>query len=196
MNAGTTEYMIAKKMAEKGVCARDTTHNVLHNDLIPTGKVLDRKKGNGFHKFYINYENEFNELSRKIDLLSEAIRSVNSSAYPELVNQDRLFRGMVELGQRVFYIKVTRLANNIRDYIKSTDDSELLLLRLVEVLEALFELNRKTSDSFFGDLETLVDELHILNKKLNKKPIRNKETLEMFRGVIKTITDSINSNLI
>lgn len=78
LNEGTTEYMIAKKMIEKNVCARDTTHNILYNQLIPSRKVLDRKKGNGFHKFYLNFENEFNKLSKHAALLIKSIGDFNN----------------------------------------------------------------------------------------------------------------------
>ena len=55
-NKGVTEHKVAKYMIDNHYCARDRTHNLIYNSLIPNGKVIDKKVGNSFHKLYINEE--------------------------------------------------------------------------------------------------------------------------------------------
>lgn len=189
-NEGTTEYRIAKFMVENNICARETTHNVIYNDLIPAGKVVDRKKGNSFHKLYINNKNEFNKIVCNMDRLFEAIKRVNSFVDADLVKKNRLLRGMIELAQRVFYNAIASLACSIDANIKSTDDREILYISLVNILVASSGLNRKTSNFFYDDLETTIDELHIQNKTA----IMDKKTKALLKNIIET-TLPFTSNL-
>jgi hypothetical protein len=182
-NQGTTEHMVAVYMAENNICARETTHNVIYNSLIPLGKVKDRKKGNSFHKLYINNENEFIKLLNEIERLFEAVLKVKSFARNDLIKKDRVYRGIVELAHRLLYKRITHFAWKIRSDIESSDDREILYSNLVNILEESSELYRKTSDSFFEDLEVITDELHIQN---NRKG-RDKETVAMVNGIIETM---------
>ena len=170
-------------MAENNICARETTRHVIYKSLIPLGKVIDRKKGNSFHKLYINNENEFIKLLNEIEHLFEAIERVNSFARTDLIKKDRVYRGIVELAQRLLYKRITHLAWKISSNIELSDDREILYSNLVNVLEESSELYRKTSDSFFEDLEAMTDELHIQNKRKG----RDKETVAMVKGIIETM---------
>ncbi len=67
-NPGTTEHKVAEYMRLNHYCARDTAHYIIYGNLIPNGKVIDKKIANSRHKLYINDDDEFNKISQ---LLSE-----------------------------------------------------------------------------------------------------------------------------
>ena len=64
-------------MKDNHYCARDTTHNLIYNSLIPNGKVIDRKVGNSFHKLYINEEDEFNIISQQLSGIENLIQAMD-----------------------------------------------------------------------------------------------------------------------
>jgi len=76
-NPGTTEHKVAEYMAENHYCARDTTHNLIYDTLIPNGKVIDKKIGNSRHKLYINDEDEFNIISQQLSGIENLIQSMD-----------------------------------------------------------------------------------------------------------------------
>jgi hypothetical protein len=173
-NQGTTEYMVAKYMAKNNICARQTTNNIIYNSLIPSEKVIDRKKGNSFHRLYINNENEFIKLQDEIDRLFGSIDRINSFIHADLFKKNRLYRGLVELSQRVISNRIGQLAWKISVDIESSDERELLYSNLVNVLQVSSGLNEKTSHHFYEELDEIGKNC----------PIRDKETSAMVKGII------------
>lgn len=72
-NDETSEYKVARFMSANHHCARDTTHNLIYNKLIPEGKIIDKKIGNGFHKLCINDKNMFNQVNRAIKEIEDFV---------------------------------------------------------------------------------------------------------------------------
>ena len=78
INDGITEHKVAKYMMENHYCARDTTHKLIYNTLIPDEKVIDRKIGNSFHKLYINDKNKFISFMRAIETIHKHMKDFKS----------------------------------------------------------------------------------------------------------------------
>lgn len=143
-NPGTTEYKVAKYMAENHYCARDTTHSLIYNTLISGGKVIDKKIGNSFHKLYINNEDEFNIISRllsEIDNLIQAMDEPTHKYYFKIAHataaelsylqpvKDYLFgyQGQVDRILKVLLLRISELS-------LPEKESQVLYGRLVKLL--------------------------------------------------------------
>ena len=135
-NPGTTEYKIAIHTVENHICARGTAHNIIYKNLIPKGKIFDRKIGNSFHRFYVNNENEFNDFLERIEKISLRVKKVT-----ELVqsNKDLLMRNTrlvryLHIIQLIFHHFITQIAFKIDWKFKSISDREVLHHHLIGLL--------------------------------------------------------------
>ena len=58
---GTTKHKIAEYMGEVPYCSRITSDKITDN-LIQDRKIIDRKRGNSFHRLYINENDTYNNI--------------------------------------------------------------------------------------------------------------------------------------
>ena len=142
---GTSEYGIAQAMG--GICARATANKIIFNVLLPSEKIIDKKVGNSFHRFYINDKNQFIKLEMEINQrkknakrLTALVLKERAGVEPNFKN-DEHFRKLVHLAQLRSYDKFTWIADKIDKYIKPPEDRQILNNALAESLMESRKLN-------------------------------------------------------
>lgn len=71
-NPGCGTNHVSKAMVNKHISANMTTLNKI-KDLIEAGILEDRRIGNGFHRLFINQENEFNRIYKQLIKIEDII---------------------------------------------------------------------------------------------------------------------------
>ncbi|HEU4468764.1 MAG TPA: hypothetical protein VFR61_07010 [Nitrososphaeraceae archaeon] len=84
----TTESKVSRYMRDNSYCARETTRKLIFDNLIPNGKILDKKAGNSFHKLYINHKSKYNQIYKKLLDIEKFIKETNPRLYR--VRDDRV----------------------------------------------------------------------------------------------------------
>jgi hypothetical protein len=148
-NPGSTEYGIARFVVKNKICARGTAHNILYNTLIPKGKIVDRKEGNSFHRFYINDQNDFNVVMDRIREQRRSLETLESLVHKNIkkIERDSRLRNLAHLAHLHFYIMTGHIAQQINRRIKSIQDREILYLSLTEILKMTSRLSMILSTS-------------------------------------------------
>lgn len=160
-NPETTEYMVSKYMSENHYCARDTTRNLIFNNLIPSGKIIDKKVGNSFHKFVVNGINTYIILTRRIEESYEATLKLNElleqvSLRDDIPNSARYYvRNLVHINQLSLFTKITNHAHTIAREIKSPEERDTLYLQLLQFLLLANKLNVRMLSPMNRDLEEI-----------------------------------------
>jgi len=148
-NPGATENKVATYMADKRICSRLTSLNKIEN-LISSGKVLDLKQNNSFHRLFINDDNEFNridkmlsQIQRVIDAMDKPLGKINQ----ELVSKNRNKQWPPELVElrdhlRVPYtqavnIMLQALLVQIMNILTLENDRQILYSRITKLMQKL-----------------------------------------------------------
>ena len=108
--------------------------------LIPEGKIIDKKIGNSFHRFYVNDMNEFTKLTTRIDRISKigqelttAVISAKTIMKDKKMNKNKqsllesAFRSIIHEVQLSFYAGITGIASEIEIRIQSTKIARLCI---------------------------------------------------------------------
>jgi hypothetical protein len=171
-NPGSTEYQIARFVVKHKFCARGTAHNVLYNTLIPEGKIVDRKEGNSFHRFYINDQNDFNVVMAHIHEQWRALETLEALVRKNIkkIERDSRLRNLAHLAHLDFYIMTGHIAQEINRRIKSMQNREILYLSLAEILKMTSRLSEILVTSRIITAQSLVRIRFARAKGLKKTP--------------------------
>ena len=175
---GPTKKMVADALKvevngddqEINICARETSDKKI-DEMIGEGRIIDRRKGKGFHRLYLNDKDEYNDLVNTIENLSKTITrwkyAVNSHFM--LIVRDCVIRhphsGVLFFKQMMYYSYLTKISTYIKNNIKCQNDIEKLYFRLSDILINL------------SDADKLLKAIYIKEIK-----IKNNDTIKGWSG--------------
>ena len=154
-----------------------------HHIIVEKGK----RRGQS-HRLVFNDENEFNTIWSIIEDLEKMRNDFTKSFKDVSLDTNKSFEkhvhNLIHFEQIKFYIGISALASRIYDSIKSTDDRDILHLKLVKVMAGANKANKIMMPLVVRGIREMIDELkrskNIESVKMAKE-LENSEWLAVFQ---------------
>jgi len=194
-----TKADVMRYCEKESICSQPVAHSVII-DLANGHKinVLKDKPNSQTHHLVINDKDEFSRLNVEIDKLYllannlTKIVPVNAKMLENIRNRspkrhnifDTDFRNLLHLAQLDLFTRISGISSNIHYNIKSTNDREVLNLRLIEVLNASDKLSQVIQVEVERGAKETIDkmkEVHV---------VKGTTWANIFDGIITTMRNS------
>jgi arginine repressor len=177
---GTTENEIVKNLHKRKISSKLTTLRKI-KELKMRGEIKDLlKEGeSGFHKLYINENNEFNEISKKLAEVEALLNRLEKLQH--LINQrgkqqrpldsgaDETFMAFMDTNLYTLNFMLVAILGKIYKVIESEKDAKILYEKNFKLLQRLLgpmSEPRRLMDRVHATLDNRRNKIWLLRKKL------------------------------
>lgn len=154
IHPGVTENKVVQEMHKRKICSKITTLKKIR-ELLDMGEIIDSlKKGeSGFHRLIVNDSNEFNAIDNELSQIETIIDNKNeyrtdTDSYTEKSEtkngssrSDTIIEYQLVIITSMLLFRSLIRVNNI---IKSEKDSQLLLTKIIRVMQKMANLSSQT----------------------------------------------------